>query len=240
METDCYPPGRQTSTEEPKVKALQAEVKDIKSEMAKLTQDRSATSTRNNKNNSNSKNNSRNDSSNSAQSSPGPSILKNKDASKTVRFSDTSNSASPAPSPVNEAIKKKVEALGGVKNIKSDAVHTVELNGKVVAKWCHKCRRFTKGEKIHATSEHVKKPKSEGSGLMAQARGTPNASPADDCPTFVEFSPPVDYSFGDNSLRRSAGFLSATARPSETEGDDASYSSCNGKLLQTLDHPSKG
>ena len=45
MEIDNYPPGRQPSKEESKMKAIQAEVKSLKDEMTKLTQDRNATST---------------------------------------------------------------------------------------------------------------------------------------------------------------------------------------------------
>ena len=44
MDNNTYPPGAQPTTEEVKFKAMQAEVKQLQSEVTKLSQDRSATS----------------------------------------------------------------------------------------------------------------------------------------------------------------------------------------------------
>ena len=252
MEQDCYPPGKQANNEEPKVKALQAEVKEIKSEMAKLTQDRSASSTSNRKGkggskkgngNSNGNSDSKPKSSDSQSSSPSG-ILKNGNSSgKSVSYSsDTKSQEDDDASKLNRLIKEKIKTLPPRKEMPADAEYKIEMHGKVVAEYCQKCRRFTKGEKKHSTKEHVPRKASQlmaqSRSLHAQSRSPPAAMESEPAPpSVVSFSPPVDYSRAESLLQRSGGYFAATAAPQlqpDSNDDDDSCGSVNHHLLATL------
>ena len=119
-----------------------------------------------------------------------------------------------------------------------DAVFDIEVDGKVVASYCHKCRRFTRGNKRHSTKEHGGKPKA---AMMARATVSPPS-----VPTSVEYCQPVatprsappSYDFGAMpTLQRSGHFLAADVTASETgnaSGDDESVVSVDNNLLASL------
>ena len=250
MEQDCYPPGKQATSEEPKVKALQAEVKDIKSKMAKLTQDRSASSTSNSKGkrgkacfDCGDPNHFRGDPDcpkrKDPQSKSSQGILKNGSSSKSVWFSsDTKSNSDDNASKLTQLIKAKLKTMPSRKDMPADAEYKVKMDGKVVAEFCQKCRRFTKGDKMHGTKEHVKK---KASSLMARTTSpsvSSSSEPEPSPPSVVSFSPPVDYSFNEAPLQRSSYFSAASAdqqlQPESNEDDDDSCCSVNQNLLAHL------
>ena len=107
-----------------------------------------------------------------------PSILKEgKYSGKTVKFENdggANGGDTSANTEINKLIKAKVETLPAFKDIPADAEHTVTKDGKEVAKFCKKCRRFTRGAKMHSTKEHKSKKKS---GLVATAAVSINKPP---------------------------------------------------------------
>lgn len=116
----------------------------------------------------------------------------------------------------------------------ADAEYTIEMDGKVVAEYCQKCRRFTKGDKKHSTKEHKKK---KANSYMAQSRPAPAATESVPTPpSVVSFSPPVDYSF-DAPLQRSGGYFSAASIPQSQlplDDDDDSCGKVDPDLLAVL------
>ena len=243
MEQGHYPPGKQAISEVKDVKALQAEVKGIKSEMAKLTQDRSASSTSNYKGRKNKAKHfkgspdSAKDQTNESQSQPSQGILKN-GSGKTVRYSpETKSQSDDDASKLSSLIKAKLKTMPSRKEMPADAEYSIEMDGKVVAEYCQKCRRFTKGDKRHSTKEHVKK---KTSSLMAQTRSAPTTDASSPTPPHaVSFSPPVDYSFSAAPLQRSGYLSSASTTPpslTDPQEDDASCGSVNPHLLAALNN----
>jgi hypothetical protein len=164
IEQDNYPPGSKTISEDTKVLALQAEMKFLKTEMTKLHQDRTASSTKG-----------------TSTGGPGPSILRNSD--KTVQFKSDQGGASvssnkpsqrtPKPNGLSEAvnaqlttlIKEKLQTMPKFDEIPADASYTIEIDGATVATFCNKCHRFTRGTSQHTTQEH-KGPSMRAKGYM--------------------------------------------------------------------------
>jgi hypothetical protein len=177
MEQGNYPPGLKAIPEDAKVLALQAEMKYLKTEMTKLHQDRSASSTKG--------------------STPGPSILRNSD--KTVQFKSDQEGASvssnqpsqrtPKPNGLSEEvnarltqlIKEKLPTMPKFDAIPADAMYTIDIDGKTVATFCNKCHRFTRGTSQHTTQEH-KGPNMRAKGYMCVLNSgttpSPDASPS--------------------------------------------------------------
>jgi hypothetical protein len=56
---------------------------------------------------------------------------------------------------LNKLIKVMLKSLP--MPVPDDAKHEIELDGVVVAKYCSKCKRFTKGKGLHSTFEHRRK-----------------------------------------------------------------------------------
>jgi hypothetical protein len=56
---------------------------------------------------------------------------------------------------LNKLIKTTLKSLP--MPVPDDAMHEIELDGVVVAKYCSKCKRFTKGKGLHSTFEHRRK-----------------------------------------------------------------------------------
>ena len=52
-------------------------------------------------------------------------------------------------------IKAKVQSLPPQGSVPGEAKHSIELDGVIVAKYCNHCGQFTKGNKVHDTSEHT-------------------------------------------------------------------------------------
>ena len=258
-----YPPGQQLPKEESKMKAMQAEVKSLKDELTKLSQDRSATSTAPKSPGRNFKTGqkchgcgglnhfkgdpecplNKNKSNGSSNGSSKPSgILKNSD--KQVRFNNPPGSnglTADQNSEVSRLIKEKMKTLPDRKQISDDAVYEIEVNGQVLAKYCKKCRRFTRGDKKHSTSEHNKsKFKTKASGLMAAetVKSAPSPPPASEsAPVCVPIRQPVAYDFGSSAshLQRSGHFLAQSVPDAPTEqSDDESVASVDHRLLATL------
>jgi hypothetical protein len=171
MEQDNYPPGVKAIPEDAKVLALQAEMKYLKTEMTKLHQDRSASSTKG--------------------TSPGPSILRNSD--KTVQFKSdqddtTANSSKPSPrtpkpnglsdavnAQLTSLIKEKLLTMPKFSEIPPDAIYTIEIDNKTVSTFCNKCHRFTRGTSQHTTQEH-KGPSMRAKGYMTALNSSSSAT----------------------------------------------------------------
>jgi hypothetical protein len=56
---------------------------------------------------------------------------------------------------LNKLIKTTLKSLP--MPVPDDAMHEIALDGVVVAKYCSKCKRFTKGKGLHSTFEHRRK-----------------------------------------------------------------------------------
>jgi hypothetical protein len=56
---------------------------------------------------------------------------------------------------LNKLIKTTLKSLP--MPVPDDATHEIKLDGMVVAKYCSKCKRFTKGKGLHSTFEHRRK-----------------------------------------------------------------------------------
>jgi hypothetical protein len=174
MEQDNYPPGLKAIPEDAKVLALQAEMKHLHTEMTKLHQDRSASSTK--------------------SATPGSSILHTSD--KKVKFQNDQEGAStssnqpssrtPKPNGLSEEVNAKLTALIKAKlptmpkfdEIPVDATYTIDIDGKTVATFCNKCHRFTRGTSQHTTQEH-KGPNMRAKGYMTILNSETETSPAD-------------------------------------------------------------
>jgi hypothetical protein len=109
------------------------------------------------------------------------------DAEKKTNAS--SNSTSSSSDKLNKLIKKKLKSLS--MPVPEDAVHEIKMDGKVVAKYCSKCKRFTKGKSIHSTAEHKSKKDNPDAKAKQEAKEAPaepslTASLAVIAPTTVE------------------------------------------------------
>ena len=134
--------------------------------------------------------------------------------------------------------------------IPEDKNYTIELDGKTVATFCNKCRRFTKGNKQHSTSEHKGgtrfRPKS-GKSMMAQVSQTPSTFLASSSePVCAPIQAPTSYAMGPPLARAGmfyAANLAEAPTPSvEQDADDddvseASLASVDHRLLATLGYP---
>ncbi len=85
-------------------------------------------------------------------------------------------------------IKEKLATMPARDHIPDDAQFTVSVGGKVVAKYCRHCGRFTKGASAHFTPEH------KGARRYAY-KGGPTSSPAP-APTPASSSVPVPSAGG--------------------------------------------
>ena len=177
MEQDNYPPGVKAIPEDSKVLALQAEMKFLKTEMTKLHQDRSASSTK----------------------GSGPSILK--PSEKTIRFLDQEGASASSNKPsqrtpkpnglsdednakVTALIKEKLPTMPKFDDIPLDKNYTIDLDGKTVATFCNKCHRFTRGTNRQTTQEH-KGPsmRPKGKSYMSALNAGPPANPPEETPS---------------------------------------------------------
>ena len=189
------------AAKEPTVRALQSEVKNVKTDMNKLSQDRTASSTNgsggqpkkqircfkcgephhirdcpqvtNGNGNTNTNNRTRNDNGNSSNNSQKPSKHGlNPETAKKVRT----------------LCKEKLTTMPPIKDIPKDAEHSVTLDGKVLGKFCCHCKRFNIGAIAHYTSEHTKKPKAdEPKALVAAVSPVSSPTPEAESETAVDF-----------------------------------------------------
>ena len=235
------------------MKAMQAEVKSLKEEVTKLSQDRSATSTsnRSSRNKDGRKSGGGRGNSNNAQDQKSTSgtpqgILKN-GGEKKVTFPNnppgTNGLSTEENSKVSELVREKFKTMPRRKDIADDAVYEIELDGKVVAIYCKQCRRFTRGDKKHKTTEHRGRPqaKAKASGMMAmEASPAPPVPPPVSSPVCVPIRQPVSYDFGSTTspLQRSGQFLACAPAPEQTldpcPSDDDSVGSVDNRLLAAL------
>jgi hypothetical protein len=258
MEHQSYPPGNQPAKEEVHLKAMQAEVKSLKDELTKLTQDRSATSTVGNKSKSRWPRSQSTDSNGSNDSDSKPSgILKDSKYSssdKKVQFDKklpnpqgTNGLSAEESEKLTALIKEKLTTMPNFDEIPDDKVYTIDLDGKKVATFCRKCRRFTRGTKQHSTQEHKGKGYSRGKSMVARAStylGSSTPPPVPTPPTgssvCVPIQAPTSYSFEPVSapLTRAGAFYSASATfPIVENDDDDSVGSVDPRLLATLGYP---
>ena len=236
---------------------MQAEVKSLKDEITKLSQDRSATST-SNRSNRNFKEGKRchgcgapghfaNDpecpkNQNKSDSSSPKSILKN-GGDKKVTFSNNPQGSNGLSAEVNSKVsqleREKFKTMPPRKDIPDDAVYELEVDGKVVAIYCKQCHRFTRGNKKHKTTEHRGRPRSrsKANGLMAMEAPSvvPSPPPVASAATCVPIRQPVSYDFGSTaSLQRSGHFLAQMPPAPHDHSDDESVASVDNRLLAAL------
>ena len=246
---------------------MQAEVKNLKEEITKLSQDRSASSTVGNKSRGKSSrwsksksSGSASDSEDSSSDSKPSSILKDSKYSgsdKKVQFDKNARPPNPQGTngfsederiKVNALIKEKLATMPKFDEIPNDKNYTIELDGKQVAVFCKKCMRFTKGVLQHTTLEH--KGRSRGSStsksFMAQASASLSSTPSP-APSpspvggsiCVPIPAPTSYSFGPVSapLGRASAFYSSSASSPIDDSDDESVASMDHRLLAALGYP---
>jgi hypothetical protein len=58
---------------------------------------------------------------------------------------------------VDKLIKDKIATLKPLADVSDGAKHEITYKGKIVAKFCKRCKRFLKGDKAHFTAEHKRK-----------------------------------------------------------------------------------
>ncbi len=142
LQQDNYPPGKQPIKEDKRLHALQAMVKTLTDKVGSLSRSPDATSTKGN----------------GAGSPPGDKDKNNKFTS----YKDRDPSAI-APNGLSNAdcVRAKDIILTRMKTMPKDlsTVPTTEdipinLDGKVVAKWCTTCLRFVLGKRMHFTKDH--------------------------------------------------------------------------------------
>ena len=148
-------------------------------------------------------------------------------------------------SAISKLIKEKQKTMPSkLKDIPKDAVYEVELNGKVVAKHCRKCGRFTRGNKMHSTAEHKPRGKMLVAKQKPQLESVPQPPPLADhsaVPVCVPIPPPVSYEFG--SMERVSIYDPPTHQQTllPPDDDDASFASVDNRLLAVLSRaPPKG
>ena len=252
-----YPPA-QKPTVEP-MKALKAEIKHLSKEMTKLSQDRSASSSKGNSNggsngnikcytcggphfardcpnkdaNTNSSDPSNSNSSNS-NGSRGNKQRRGKGRSSKQLLSDEVNTK------CNALIKDQLETMPDKSNIPADAKYTIEVDGKVVAKYCNVCGRFVKGSKQHFTSEHRKRNPNTPSP-------SPSPSPSTNAggmTAAVTFGSNVRYDFDTMSpastpaLSRARAGMLAASHGEEAPSTDSEEEAPTYSFLSMLNLPS--
>ena len=91
---------------------------------------------------------------------------------------------------VIELIKAKLPTLPPREHIKDSDEYTISVSGKILAKYCRHCGRFSKGASAHFTTEHqgtrrfpYKSPGSDASGAPAPAPAPVPAPATSDTPT---------------------------------------------------------
>lgn len=175
-----YPPGEQISSDK-KLKAMQSKVKKLKDELGKLSQDRSASSTRSSNHKSSSTGPIKNkkgelvecfnckgnhykkdcptlgstgSNSNGSNSSASPSNSSSNSGSGSGSTKVTGSGLSPeVDKKTSAAIKTKMETLPPRENVPDDAKHTVSVDGTVTAKYCRHHGKFTRGKSAHFTPD---------------------------------------------------------------------------------------
>jgi Zinc knuckle len=118
---------------------------------------------------------------------------------------------------INQLIKEKMKSHPS--SVSDDAKLTISMDGQVVAKYCTKCKRYTKGASIHFSSEH-KGGTGSDSTEAKPAEVSPSASLAafeDDAPALLRCEVP-DYA------TPALGFR-------DFDSDDSSVDSCCGAFL---------
>ena len=113
-----------------------------------------------------------------ASSTPSSNTTKSDSASKGSKSSNSNDEATK----INQAIKDKLKELPS--SVEDDAKLTVTVNGKVVAKYCKRCKRYTKGSSAHFTTEH----RGKSSTQVSTTTASPTASLAaiDEAPEDVD------------------------------------------------------
>ena len=252
MEQGNYPPGKQPAKEDHKLKAMQAEVKNLKQEVNKLSQDRSASSTTGRPSNGSKTCYPRSD-------SKPASILKDPKppADKSVSFDKSAKPSKPAartPNPpgtngltpeqseqISKLIKEKLATMPDFKDIPDDARYTIEIDGTTMAIFCNKCKRFTRGTKKHHSTEHRggSSTPARGKSFMAQTPSlgsTFEVSPLSSESVCVPIREPVSYDFA--PLERAGLFYTSISdTPTIVDDDDESVASVDHRLLSALGHP---
>ena len=148
---------------------------------------------------------------------------------------------------LDELLPERKKALGD--NVPDTAEHKVELEGKVVAKWCNKCNngRFVRGNNAHYTKDHKARPananNASGNGSATGTNGSPSANvaavpppPTEPEPTgppnhMIRLGPHTGFDFSRLPNYSTAGNMAAVAEDS----DDDDYVSYN-----WMDQLSKG
>ena len=148
-------------------------------------------------------------------------------------------------SKITALIKEKQKTMPNkMKDIPKDAVYDIELEGKIVAKYCRKCGKFTRGKGMHATTEHKSKAKMLVALQKPQQPSVPLPPPLaapSEVPYCVPVPPPVSYEFG--SMERVSVYDPPTHQQSTLApvDDDASIESVDNRLLAVLSRaPPKG
>ena len=245
-----YPPAKKPTSEETKYKAMQAKVSYLEKEMTKLSQDRSAGSSTGNSDKkkvpphvkcricgdnhyANQHHKFVNDSSSTA-SSTGSS--NNSSTNSNSGSSNTTNSKRGTPTHglsdevnkrCNELIKEKLKSMPSREQIPDDAKHSIEVDGKTVAKYCRHCGRFSKGSSQHYTSEHKgqrKFPyKGSSSGEPKKAAGLQAADKGASA-GLVRFGPATSYDFNTmappSTVKKGSAKLAAASPPRSIQEDD--------------------
>ena len=168
------------------------------------------------------------------------SALKDGKYGKSVKFDSSTKSDQPEDEnalAINKLIKETLSKMPSLKDTPMDYEKSISYQGKVVAKYCRKCRRFTKGVKMHSSTEH----KSRKAGFMSKQRPSPPVVPAVKPPPVtpsvcVPIPAPVSYEFG--SLGRASLCEASTVdwqSGAQCEPDDASdCDSVDHRLLAAL------
>ena len=235
-----YPPALKPTAETQQYKAMQAKVKYLEQEMAKLSQDRSASSTTGNKNITKVGPNVKCFTCGGNHLARDHDLVMGKDPSSHVPdgTSPRHGLSEEVAKKCNEAIAAKVKTMPAFVNIPDDAQYCIEVGGVTCAKFCRHCLRFVKGTNQHYTTEHKGPRKVKYQPLSnpsddAAAAPAPSPSPAPApagsttgaakvaaaapaaTPGLVRFGPSTSYSLG-WSAPTAGGFM---ARASSSDSD---------------------
>ena len=194
-----YPPGEQLSADK-KFKAMQSEVTKLKEELGKLTQDRSANSTKGGNSTKSGpiknkkgelvecfkckgnhykkdcpKNGTSESPSNGASNSNSGSGRTGGNQGGSGNNSSTPKTTSSGLTPevdkkTTEAIKAKMETLPPREQIPDDAKHSITVDGTVTAKYCRHHGKFMRGKAAHFTPE-CKLPDAKKCAYQPRAAG---------------------------------------------------------------------
>ena len=282
---NMYPAAKKPTSEDNRYKAMMGKVSYLEKEMTKLSQDRSASSSKGNSNrsrrqqdgncficgepghyakdcskNSNNQSTSQGGSGSNSQSNNGRSRRNrrgdNRRGGRGSGGNSNGNSSSSGGALSDEVfqqlkakIKERMKTMPSNASIPDDAKHTIEIDGKVLAKYCRHCKRFTKGNKAHFTTEHTSPNKvpyqpdgsqTQAAGMQATAR-EPTGPPQG----LVSFGPRTQFDFSymptvtrDDDQPRAGGNLAMASSSSSSDGDsDSSQPGFMDVLNSRTPHP---